>query len=192
MTWGELKSNLINLGFESDKAYGENPKLFIQAVNRDMSLIVGTVRFTQKKTTVTTTLEKEEITVEAERFNRILAIKRAGESTPANYTIIEYNVVRFNEPGEYDVFYAVFPQKIDESTQDTYAIDMQDDLLQLVPLLAAHYIWLDDDERKAVMYWNEYDSLKQEIMMRDASSQRVRVRVETGWQSGTAQSTGGA
>lgn len=98
MTWGELKSNLINLGFESDKAYGENPKLFIQAVNRAMSLIVGTVRFTQKKTTVTTTLEKEEITVEAERFNRILAIKRAGESTPANYTIIEYNVVRFNEP----------------------------------------------------------------------------------------------
>lgn len=39
MTWGELKSNLINLGFESDKAYGENPKLFIQAVNRAMSLI---------------------------------------------------------------------------------------------------------------------------------------------------------
>ena len=57
MTWGELKSNLINLGFESDKAYGENPKLFIQAVNRAMSLIVGTVRFTQKKTTVTTTLD---------------------------------------------------------------------------------------------------------------------------------------
>ena len=76
-----------------------------------------------------------------------------------------------------------------ESTQDTYAIDMQDDLLQLVPLLAAHYIWLDDDERKAVMYWNEYDSLKQEIMMRDASSQRVRVRVETGWQSGTVKNT---
>ena len=189
MTWGELKSNLINLGFETDKAYGEKPLLFIQAVNRAMSLIVGTVRFTQKKLTVTTTAEKEEIKVEAERLNRILSIRRAGESYPANYTIREYNVVRFSEPGEYDVFYSVFPQKIDEATQDAYILDMQDDLLQLVPLLAAHYIWLDDDERKAVMYWNEYDSLKQEIMMRDASTQAVRVRVETGWRSGTVKNT---
>lgn len=33
----------------------------------------------------------------------------------------------------------------------------------LIGLLAAHYVWLDDDERKAILYWNEYDSLKQEI-----------------------------
>ena len=36
----------------------------------------------------------------------------------------------------------------------------------LLGLLTAHYVWLDDDERKAVMYWNEFDQLRNEIIGR--------------------------
>lgn len=56
------------------------------------------------------------------------------------------------------------PRHVDETTEDDAKISLADNLTFLVALLAAHYIWLDDDQQKAVLYWNEYDSLKQEII----------------------------
>ena len=56
------------------------------------------------------------------------------------------------------------PRHIDESTEDDYRISLADNLTFLVALLAAHYVWLDDDVTKATLYWNEYDQLKQEII----------------------------
>ena len=53
---------------------------------------------------------------------------------------------------------------IDIDTDDDFEIEIPDKLLVLVPLLAAHYVWLDDDIVKAVTYWNEYDSLKNELI----------------------------
>jgi len=53
---------------------------------------------------------------------------------------------------------------IDIDTDDDFDIEIPNKLLVLVPLLASHYVWLDDDIEKAVTYWNEYDSLKNELM----------------------------
>lgn len=58
--------------------------------------------------------------------------------------------------------------------QDDYQVQVVYQCEPLVDLLAAHYVWLDDDERKAILYWNEYDQLKQEIM---AKSLRTRAKV---------------
>ena len=51
-----------------------------------------------------------------------------------------------------------------ETTKDNYTIQIPDKLIDLVPLLAAHYAWLDDDVQKATIYWNEYDDLKKQLM----------------------------
>lgn len=56
------------------------------------------------------------------------------------------------------------PRRITESTLDTDRINLPDNLMQLVSLLAAHYLWLDDDITKAVTYWNEYDQYKTELL----------------------------
>lgn len=56
------------------------------------------------------------------------------------------------------------PRHINEQTEDDYRISLADNLTFLVALLAAHYVWLDDDITKATMYWNEFDQLKQEII----------------------------
>lgn len=56
------------------------------------------------------------------------------------------------------------PKHITENTPDTQRITIADNLYPLIPLLAAHYIWLDDDITKATMYWNEYDQLKEQII----------------------------
>ncbi|NLA61772.1 MAG: hypothetical protein GX857_00875 [Bacteroidales bacterium] len=54
---------------------------------------------------------------------------------------------------------------IDVDTLDDFEIEIPKKLLMLVPLLAAHYVWLDDDVQKAITYWNEYDSLKNELII---------------------------
>lgn len=57
------------------------------------------------------------------------------------------------------------PRHITEETLDTQRINMADNLMPLIPLLAAHYLWLDDDVTKATLYWNEYDQLKEQIIV---------------------------
>jgi hypothetical protein len=58
---------------------------------------------------------------------------------------------------------AVRPANITEETEDDDVIDLPDNVIELVPLLASHYVWMDDDVTKAVMYWNIFDSHKEEI-----------------------------
>lgn len=56
------------------------------------------------------------------------------------------------------------PKHVTTSTDDTQKISIADNLYPLIPLLASHYIWLDDDVTKATLYWNEYDQLKDQII----------------------------
>ena len=48
-TWGEIKSEIINLGFEQSNAYAENPKSCIEAVNRAMTIVAAFVRRTPER-----------------------------------------------------------------------------------------------------------------------------------------------
>ena len=56
-------------------------------------------------------------------------------------------------------------EKIDEETTDEdYVIPIPYICEPLLPLLTAHYVWLDDDLTKATIYWNEYDDIKTQII----------------------------
>lgn len=48
------------------------------------------------------------------------------------------------------------PKKVDEDTTDDTEIDIDEEKTSLLQLLTAYFVWLDDDERKAVMYYNTY------------------------------------
>lgn len=52
---------------------------------------------------------------------------------------------------------------VTEDTPDTYEVELPEIVQPLIKLLAAHYVWLDDDERKATYYYNEYDDLMNQI-----------------------------
>jgi hypothetical protein len=54
--------------------------------------------------------------------------------------------------------------KITDETENDDIIDIAYELVPLYTLLAAHYAWLDDDLTKATIYWNEFDSLKNELI----------------------------
>ena len=48
--------------------------------------------------------------------------------------------------------------------EDDTKINVPEITEPLVGILAAHYLWLDDDLTKATIYWNEYDDLKTQII----------------------------
>jgi len=75
----------------------------------------------------------------------------------------------------------VFPthEHVSSATADSYEIVLPDNLLPLVPLLASHYVWLDDDITKATLYFNEYDMFKDQILMVCKTPRKAVI--EGGW-----------
>lgn len=67
------------------------------------------------------------------------------------------------------------PISITVDTADDSIIDMPDKVIDLIPLLAAYYVWLDDDERKAVYYYNQYDDLKNQILAECQGGSKARI-----------------
>lgn len=55
------------------------------------------------------------------------------------------------------------PTAITADTDDDFEIQLPDKVIDLVPLMAAYFVWLDDDERKATMYWNIADQLREQL-----------------------------
>lgn len=54
--------------------------------------------------------------------------------------------------------------QLNVNTTDDVEIKVPEKIVELVPLLASHYVWLDDDIVKATLYWNEYDDLKNALL----------------------------
>ena len=72
----------------------------------------------------------------------------------------------------------VRPEIITDNTDDDFIIALPDNLLVLVPLLAGHFVWFDDDTQKAVNYYNDYEDMRQKILI--ACTADVRGTIEGG------------
>lgn len=109
-------------------------------------------------------------------IERIVIDSDAGVDTFSDWEIVQGNilVISSSYTTPLTVFYRERIIPITSNTDSEYKIQVLYQCEPLVSLLAAHYVWLDDDERKAILYWNEYDQLKQEIM---ANSFKPRAKV---------------
>ncbi len=68
--------------------------------------------------------------------------------------------------GEYIVKYRKLPKKFTQYTEDTENIQLDSWARVLLPLLASYYIWIDDDATKASIYRNEYEAIRNSIIIR--------------------------
>ena len=75
----------------------------------------------------------------------------------------------------------VRPEYIMESTPDDSVIELPDNLLVLVPLLAAHFVWLDDDIQKSINYYNDYEDMRQKILNSCLGDTRATITGGIGW-----------
>lgn len=76
-------------------------------------------------------------------------------------TVVEPYKNYFEDVVEADVYE---PSLITSDTNEMEEIDLPEMVCGIVPLMAAYFIWLDDDERKATMYWNNADDLKTQLL----------------------------
>lgn len=130
ITWGDLKGQVIDLGFEEDDIYTEYERIIINSVNRAVDVVYNIV------------------VPQIENYYKV-------EQT-WGYEDVDSN-------GK-TIWVLPKPKRITVSTLDTDKVNLPDNLIPLIPLLASHYIWLDDDITKAVTYWNEYDQLKDQLI----------------------------
>lgn len=129
MTYGNLKAQIRDLGFEENASMDEYKGIVINACNRAVNIILKTV-----------------------------------VSNIEGYFKFE------NEEWEFPK-----PISITIDTADDSVIDLPDKVIDLVPLLASYYAWLDDDERKAVYYYNQYDDLKNQILAECQGGSKARI-----------------
>lgn len=76
-------------------------------------------------------------------------------------TVVEPYKNYFEDVVEVDVYE---PSLITSDTSETEEIDLPEMVCGIVLLMSAYFIWLDDDERKATMYWNNADDLKTQLL----------------------------
>ena len=132
ITWGNLKQQIRDLGFEEDSTMREYNTVVINASNRAIDMIVNDIIVPNK-----------------EYFGGLYATKKKVVDEVTGET--KYKVIKWEQP-ELD--------PITENTPDDFEIDLPDRVDYIVPLLASHYVWLDDDQVKATIYWNEYDDFR--------------------------------
>ena len=96
-------------------------------------------------------------------------------------TVVESHVEYFRTIYEDEEWIPVLPNEITDETPDEYIIDMPVKVLDLIPLLAAHYAWLDDDIQKATMYYNEYDDIKNLLVLDMERPQNITFYGGLGW-----------
>ena len=62
-----------------------------------------------------------------------------------------------------------------DTPADTDEVNLPRILLPLLQLQAGHWLWLDDDLTKATIYWNEYDDLKNQILMTIRTPRKAKI-----------------
>lgn len=80
--------------------------------------------------------------------------------------------------GSFRIYYNKACTEIDATTPDSFEPELPKKVHHLIPLLAAYYLWLDDDERKAVQYYNNYESELSQIIQNE---NMPKMRVVTEW-----------
>lgn len=81
-----------------------------------------------------------------------------------------------NVRGKLKIYYKKQAQQYTVDTDDDAVIDLGRKYHPLIPLLAAYYVWLEDDQSKATMYYNRYETMIQSMI----SSKPPRVRIVAG------------
>lgn len=173
MNYGELKQEIVSLGFEDNEILDEYNNLIIDSVNRAIDIINEVARPIVKK--VSLTIDEEapkvyDLMLLAEDFvdfygNPIIT-NNGRREVFTDYRVEGKTIINLPEDfiGDLDVYYKAYPTRITDETPDDFEIELDRLVQPLIALLASYFIWLDDDERKATMYFNQYDQQKDLIL----------------------------
>ena len=194
MNYGELKAQIRDLGFAEDAEIDEFDEVVPNAINRaitEINLIVtpniGTYKFEQDgKESDLLYYDMEELTADEDGTVRFLEFTdtpvMVGPTVYKQYNDFEIEngkviIMDGSVDGTFKVFYKRAHTPFTLDSEDSAPIELPLKVHHLVPLLASYYIWMEDENAKAVSYYNQYERLVQEI---NAGAEKPRARIMSG------------
>lgn len=148
--------------------------IVINSVNRAISIINADVYGAKAKTRITqdgtaegiVTYDLAEITGDFLKLEIVYRIEEGVLSVFNDYELTGESKVLMDNSlvGTFDFHYIKKLPAVTSSTSPEAEIGVATKVEHLVALLAAHYVWKDDDVQKSTDYWNEYDMLKDDFL----------------------------
>lgn len=170
--------------------YTANPTLFIETANRAINIVASTVRPVLAKYTVTQAAgetEEEYVVYDIEELTKDGNVKVFAGFSDMDSSVKhrtehqKYLLLDASFNGDFEVWYKKTPERITEDTPDDFEIELDYDVAVLVPYLMCHDLWMDDDVQKAVMYYNKYDDLKNQVLVNQSKDTVATVVAPKGW-----------
>lgn len=193
MNYGQLKTELIGIGFSDESELTEFGQIVPDAINRaiteinlNVAPIVGTYQIEQDGETDDliyynmTELTAEEGVVKFLTFDDVPVKTGTGIYKKFNDFEIENDdtiVMDGNIVGTFKVFYKKAHTPITLDTADETELELPLKVHYLVPLLSAYYVWYEDEQSKAVAAYNRYEELMQGII---ADKEKPRMTILSG------------
>ena len=100
-------------------------------------------------------------------FHDCFELTEDGYVPIGNHSVINRHNLQVNPDKEYLIFYTRMYTPVDNNTPDDFEFELDADLHVLIPLLAAFYVWQDDEERKADKLYNDYEMKRNDIVQRE-------------------------
>ena len=188
MNYGELKQDLTSKGFGEDSDYEEmeDLKYTFDAINDSVAQIAAIFPYQTyyefEIDETDTGIYRLDMT-DREGFLRFgetpVMFEKDGEEIFRKFTEYEIEMDRFlvmkadDYKGSFRVYYYKEPTRINANTPDDFVFEIPLAVHHLLPLLASYYLWLDDDERKAVMYKNDFEEAR-DVALSETKKTRAR------------------
>lgn len=196
MNYGDVKTQIRDLGFEEDSTMTEYASIVRNAINTAIASINMSVAPIKAYITVDqdgTDSEFQFYNMSSLTGGKFLEFTASpveigdGEKyTPFNDFDIENDntvVINGETSGTFRIYYHADHTQYTADTADSVELPLPVMAHRLVPLLASYYVWLDDDQTKAITYYNQYEALASQIM---AKQEKPRMTVRTDWGGGYA------
>ena len=193
MNYGELKQELVNFGFSDMDELDEFAEIVPYAINRaiteinlNVCPIIGTYELTQDGTEDALLyydieeLTKEDDTVKFLEFADTPVMVGTTYFKKFNNFEIENEkilVIDGSIEGNFKVYYKKAHTPFDVDSDDEDKVELPLKAHYLVPLLAAYYVWIEDEKTLAVDYYNQYERLADELT---ANRSRVKGTIISG------------
>lgn len=190
MNYGELKQNIIDLGFSDADELEEFGTLVPNAINRAITEISMSVApNTSYKDIVQDDTFDDEAYYEYEmpddfmKFAEVPVKRNLASGVYERFNDFEIEddnvIMSGSHKGTFRLFYVADHEAFTVNTSNGEDIPLPLKAHYLVPLLASYYIWLDDDQTKAQMYYQAYQQGVQ-TMAQEVAKPRGRIRTDWG------------
>lgn len=193
MNYGQIKQNLISLGFAEESDYQEFEELgyTYDCINRAIDQIENQFPYIAKYEFEIDESDTGILYIDMTDRTGFLGLAETpvvfevnGEETFRKFGDYQIEmghtiVIKVDDyAGMFRIYYNKQCTDISSSTVDAFVPELPNKVHHLIPLLAAYYLWLDDDAAKAAQYYNMYETELALIMQKENSP---RMRVVTEW-----------